>query len=128
VDSVNERDLQCGTYDIDNAIWIDNNISILSNVEAFEFLVGLAESEESKNAARYVTVDQAVGNNNLIRSIRIAILTTSQDQANQAKIQSKLASRKYALLDNFYEPNNDGQIRNIFSNTIELPNAIEAAR
>jgi type IV pilus assembly protein PilW len=127
VDSVNERDLQCGTYDIDGGNWIDSNVSILSNVEAFEFLVGLADAQDSKNASLYVTVDQ-VTDNNLIRSIRIAILTTSQDQVNQAYVQSKLALRKYALLDNFYEPNNDGQIRNIFSNTIELPNAIEAAR
>jgi type IV pilus assembly protein PilW len=123
--STSEKDLQCGTFDIDNNTWIDSNISILSNVEAFDFLVGLAATSDSKSTSRYVTVDQ-VTDNNLIRSIRIAILTTSQDQGDKNKLQSQLSTRKYALLDSVYEFT-DGQLRNIFSNTIELPNSIEAA-
>lgn len=124
--SVSDMNLLCGTYDIDAVNWVDSSVPILSNVEAFEFQVGLASNASSKNSASYVTVNQ-VDDVSLVRSIRIAVLTSSQNQNDVNAVQTDRKSRTYYLLDQEYELNNDGQIRNIFTNTIELPNAIETA-
>ncbi len=123
------RELRCRTYDHTNNNWFDVAVTIINNVELFEFQVGLANNPTDKYTARYVSVDTMKADNALeyLRSIRIAILTTSQDSSDTNKIQTKKKKRTYSLLDAPYLEITDGSLRNIFSNTIELPNLIESA-
>lgn len=129
-DTDTNRELRCRTYDIDNSTWFDTSVSIIDNVEAFEFQVGLAADASSKSAARYVSVDTIDGVNNtvsMIRAIRIMLLTTSQDSLKEAANQTVIKERIYSLMDAPYREITDGKLRTIFSNTIELPSLIESA-
>ena len=123
------RQLRCRTYDQGTKTWLDTPVTILNNVEYFEFQLGLAEQPSDRHASRYVSVDTMVNDNQLlhVRSVRIAILTTSQDSANLHQVQTNVEARTYGLLDAPFLTIDDGSLRNIFSNTIELPNAIETA-
>lgn len=131
------RELRCRTYDSLAGDWLDANpISIINNVQTFEFQVGLADDDKSKNASRYVSVDTLISeaNNLRIRSLRIAILTTSTDELNENRIQTKKKVRKYGVLDapqidGVEKPLTfeDGNLRNLFISTIELPGSIEGA-
>jgi type IV pilus assembly protein PilW len=126
----NLRQLRCRTFSRDTNDWLDQPTSIINNVERFEFQVGIAANEEDKFVARYVSLDTIEGDANInvkhIRSIRIAILTTSQDDID-TKIQSTVRDRTYILLDAPVFTINDSNLRNIFTNTIELPNMISTA-
>jgi len=131
-----ENELRCRTYDYLNNAWIDASpVSIVANVESFEFQVGIAADENSRNAARYVNIDTIINDTtgaitlNLVRSIRIALLTTSQDSLDPNKVQTTTGSRKYIILDGpmIETADDDSYLRQVFSNTIELPNMIESA-
>jgi len=131
-----ENELRCRTYNYDTNAWIDNAaVSIVANVESFEFQVGIAASESDRNVSRYVNIDTILLDNtgaisaNLIRSIRIALLTTSQDNLDANKVQSTQQARQYVILDGptITTAVNDSNLRQVFSNTIELPNMIESA-
>lgn len=124
-----EFELRCRTYNFNTKTWMDNPVSIVNNIESFEFQVGVASSEKDKNANRYVNIE-TINNNpditmNHFRSIRIAILTTSQNELDENKLTTNIQERKYTLLDGPLITKNDGNLRHIFSNTIELPNMIE---
>lgn len=129
-----ENELRCRTYDYANGIWLDNAVSIVDNIESFEFQLGLAESESNRNVARYLNVDTIITDTtaqftvNLIRSIRVSLLTSSQDNLNENKVQSSIGSRRYIVLDGplITTDENDSNLRQVFSNTIELPNMIES--
>ena len=128
------QDLVCSTYDVSSQSFLDpQNVSIINHVEQFEFQVGLASDIKEQNTARYVNLDTARADPNyhyLVRSIRIAILTSSLDTSDEDRIQSlrsKQLTRTYTLLDTKLEAANDGALRNIFMNTIELTNLIETA-
>jgi len=130
----NKRELRCRTYSIDDNNWLVPNgaaVSIVNNVETLEFQVGLAASEKEKSAARYVSVDQVITDkaNKYIRSIRVAILTTSTDELDTNRVQAKKTTRNYGVLDASLDDLsfNDGNLRNLFISTIELPGAIEGA-
>jgi type IV pilus assembly protein PilW len=124
------RQLRCRTFSRDLNDWLDQPISIINNVERFEFQVGVAASIKDRSAARYVSVDtienDASIDMNFVRSIRIAILTTSQDDID-TKVQSSLRKRTYSLLDSPIFTIEDDNLRNIFTNTIELPSMISQA-
>ena len=126
-----EFELRCRTYDYKNKVWIDDPVSIVNNIESLEFQVGIAASETDKNASRYVNIetihDDVTITINHFRSIRIAILTTSRDELDDKKLTTNIQERKYALLDGPVITTNDGNLRHVFSNTIELPNMIEGA-
>lgn len=125
------RDLRCRTFNRDTNLWLDPAVSIINNVERFEFQVGLAKNNDEKHVSRYVSIDTINNDTALdasfIRAIRIALLTTSQDDLNDKEVQSTLRERKYGVLDAPVFTINDSNLRNIFSNTIELPNMIESA-
>lgn len=129
--SINYQDLVCRTYDSQAGAWLGlSHVSIISNVARFEFQIGIADSAQLQNVARYVnlTTAQAIpGYDTLVRSIRIAILTTSQNTGS-ATVQSKKQARTYSLLDAPSFVLDDGTLRNIFINTIELTNLIETVR
>jgi len=132
-----ENELRCRTYDYLNNTWIDTAaVSIVANVETFEFQLGLAELEDDRNAARYVNMDTIINDDgsviiplSFVRSIRIALLTTSQDSLDANKVQTNAGSRKYVVLDGtmITTEDDDSYLRQVFSNTIELPNMIESA-
>lgn len=124
-----QQELICRTYDRQAADWLNGEapVSILSNVEQFHFQVGLAADINSKSAARYVSIDQ-LNDVKLLRSVRIAILTTGDDDATDAPLQTNITERNYTLLDGPQTSFNDGVFRQIFSNTVELPNSIESAQ
>jgi len=128
------QDLVCRTYDVQAGAWLGiAPVSIINHVARFEFQVGLASDARQQNVARYVnltTAEATAGYSTLVRSIRIAILTTSEDNTNTDRVQSIKQARTYSLLD--AEPletaDDDGALRNIFMNTIELTNLIETVR
>ncbi len=126
----NNRELRCRTYNKGIDQWVDvSPVTIINNVELFEFQVGVAPNLTSKNATRYVSMNTLIAENLLprVRSIRIALLTTSLDANNENKVQTTQQERVYSLLDAPYLSITDGNLRNIFSNTIPLINAIETA-
>jgi type IV pilus assembly protein PilW len=124
------RELRCQTFDRDTNSWLENSpVSIINNVERFEFQVGVASNSDSKNASQYVSLSTIASSSidlTLIRSFRIAVLTTSQDDVD-TKVQSTQRDRSYNLLDADTFTINDSNLRNLFMNTIELPNLIETA-
>ncbi|MEH6344911.1 MAG: PilW family protein [Bermanella sp.] len=128
------QDLVCRTYDTQAGAWLGNAaVSIINHVERFEFQVGLASDAQQQNTARYVnltTAEATASYSLLVRSIRIAILTTSQDNNNPNKVQSTKQARTYSLLDaeSFTTSTDDRTLRAIFMNTIELTNLIETVR
>lgn len=130
-----DKELRCRTYSRDNGDWLDAPVSIVDHVENMQFQIGIADPADptDKRSAAYVSVDQLADQGNtitqaLVRSIRISILTTSSDDSNDQKLQSNKEMRRYAVLDGPLLELEDGSIRNIFTNTIELPNAIETAQ
>jgi type IV pilus assembly protein PilW len=75
-----ENELRCRTYNYSTHEWIDTAaVSIVENVESFEFQLGIASQENDRNAARYVNLDAILTdttgdiNLNLVRSVRIAL-------------------------------------------------------
>lgn len=125
-----ERELRCRTYSRDIDDWLDAPVSIINNVERFEFQVGVSATSDDKSASRYVSIDTIESDANIdmnfIRSIRIAVLTTSQSDTD-GKVQSTLRKRTYNILDAPVFTIEDSNIRNIFTNTVELPNMIGQA-
>ncbi len=133
------RELRCRTYSRDNNAWLDDrSVSLITNVEGLEFQVGIAADKTSKYASTYVNVtrlqagslfDGTLIDMNNVRSIRIALLTTSMDSLDENKIQSNIRKRIFGVLDAPHDTYTftDGSLRNIFSNTIELPNMIEGS-
>jgi len=133
-----DRELLCRVYDMEANDWLLNSIgeaeaavSIITNVEAFEFQVGVASRRGSRDAAKYVSVDNIPVNADnltdieLIRSIRISLLTTSQNTTDENKSSTNQTTRTYSLMDAPYLVITDGNLRTLFNNTIELPNKIE---
>ncbi|EAT11138.1 prepilin-type N-terminal cleavage/methylation domain-containing protein [Bermanella marisrubri] len=130
-DAGSDRELRCRTVDTDTNTWIDQSaVSIVSNIELLELQVGVAADPTHRHASRYINmetfnpIDNTIGVSS-IRSIKLGILTTSQTEDNAA--QTNIKERKYVVLDSPVLTFNDGALRSIFSNTIELPNAIESA-
>jgi type IV pilus assembly protein PilW len=126
-------ELQCRTFDYGLNQWIDlAPVSIISGVESFEFQVGIAASEDDREASRYVNIDTLINDTtstilNSVRSIRIALLTTSRDELDANKVKTTKKERLYQVLDGPIIKSTDGNLRQIFSTTIELPNMIETA-
>jgi type IV pilus assembly protein PilW len=126
----NDRELRCRTYDTSINGWIENSpVTVINNVELLEFQVGVALNQTSKFAGRYVSVDTLIDESllRMVRSIRISLLTTSLDDTRSAKVNTNVQARTYSLLDAPQFTVTDGNLRNIFSNTIPLINAIERA-
>jgi prepilin-type N-terminal cleavage/methylation domain-containing protein len=128
------RELRCRTFNIDTDDWLDANaVSIINNVQSMEFQVGLALTDEDKSAVRYTSIDTAISEaaNKRIRSLRVAVLTTSTDALDTNRIQTRKKTRNYGVLDAPQADDaltfNDGNLRNLFITTIELPGAIEGA-
>ena len=136
-ESGSRREMRCRTYDIIAKDWLDNNaISIINNVQAFEFQAGLAATIDGSSASRYVSVETVIAESAIkyIRSLRVAILTTSSDELDSERIQTQQKTRQYGVLDAPQEDGtetpltfNDGNLRNLFISTIELPGSIESA-
>lgn len=130
-DQDSDMQLRCQAVDTDTNTWIDQNpVSIVSNIELLELQMGLASDVEKRHASRYVNIEtfnpmDPASNVNAVRSLKIGILTTSSTQENEG--QTNTDERQYVVLDSPILTFNDGLLRSIFSNTIELPNAIEMA-
>jgi type IV pilus assembly protein PilW len=125
-----DRDLRCRTYSTATNNWIElSAVTVINNVESFEFQVGVALNQTNKFAGRYVSVDTLIDETllKMVRSIRISLLTTSLDANRSAKVNTEVKARTYSLLDAPHLTFTDGNLRNIFSNTIPLINAIETA-
>ena len=123
-DKDSERELRCRTWNRESNEWIDSApVSIVANIEWMEIQVGIADGTEQRQAARYVNIDTDF-NNGEVRSIRVSLLTTSQDSTKNNKKITDSMSRTYGLLDGNYLTIEDGNLRNIFTSTIELPNMI----
>ncbi len=133
------KELRCRTYSRDTNTWLDaSSVSLINNVEGLEFQVGIAADSASKIASTYVNItrlqagalsDGTTIDMNHVRSIRIALLTTSTDRLDEDKIQSNQRKRIFGVLDAPHDTYTftDGSLRNIFSNTVELPNMIEGS-
>lgn len=130
----NLRELRCNTFDRDANNWLGGNaagVPIMNNIEQMEFLVGINDDQDGKSATRYVNIDTIITSPTLsvlnIRSIRVAILTTSTDDLEPNVLQSNTDEREYILLDAPTIRFNDSSLRNIFMTTIEFPNMIETS-
>jgi len=134
-DAGSEGELRCRAFNTSTGAWIDANpVSLVNNLELLEVQIGVANKSQDRQASRYVNLDtfnQEVNNLSLsvesIRSIKLAILTTSTNSDQPGMVQSDVKERKYVVLDSPILTFNDGTLRSIFSSTVELPNAIESA-
>ncbi|MFY0700781.1 MAG: PilW family protein [Bermanella sp.] len=124
------RQLRCRTFSRDTNDWLDQPTSIINNIERLEFQVGIASNISDQSASRYVSVDTIEADPNVdmnfVRSIRVSILTTSQNDIEE-KVQSTSRKRTYNILDSPVFTIEDTNLRNIFTNTVELPNMIGPA-
>lgn len=124
-----EYELRCRTYDYGDKTWIDNPVSIVNNVESLEMQIGIAAEKKDRNASKYINLSTLENDSSIeldnIRSIRIAVLTSSLDELDKNKVKTDIKDRSYSLLDGDLITTDDGNLRSIFSNTIELPNLIE---
>jgi type IV pilus assembly protein PilW len=133
----NNFELVCQSFDfLNNAPIDDQPVSIISGVESFEFQIGIALQENQRDAGRYMNVETfqspdpntgALYTVNQVRSIRIALLTSSRDELSPNKLKTDTKKRDYAVLDGPSVETEDANLRQIFSTTIELPNLIESA-
>jgi type IV pilus assembly protein PilW len=133
----NNFELVCQSFDPQNNVPIDDQpVSIISGVESFEFQIGIALQENQRDAGRYINVETFQSSDpntgdpytvNQVRSIRIALLTSSRDELSPNKLKTDTKKRDYAVLDGPSVPTEDANLRQIFSTTIELPNLIESA-
>ena len=122
------RELRCRTWNRADEEWLDSGaVSIVGNIEHMEFQVGVADDADDRHAAKYVNMNSTF-TNDLVRSIRISILTTSQDSSKEDKQFSNKSAREYGILDGPSFTITDSNIRNIFTSTIELPNLINTSR
>lgn len=133
-----DKELRCTTFNLNTNNWLgsdditkNQSVPILNNIETFQFQVGIAPSDDSPRTSRYVNVSTINTEENSlrkrVRSIRVAVLTSSTDSLSNKKIQTKKQSRQYNLLDADPLSFDDANLRNIFISTIELPAAIETA-
>lgn len=129
--SNSKRELRCRTFNRDTNDWLGAPVSLINNVERMEFQLGISNEEADPHVSQYVSVntlvDDPVRSVNHIRSIRLSILTTSQKNSADNTLNADKQSRTYGLLDAPVFSINDGNLRNIFNNTIELPNMINGA-
>jgi len=129
-DNDTDRELRCRTFDLRNNEWLDNAVSIINNVETMEFQIGVvpADQRSRKSAASYISLSSTDESSlPLIRSMRVSILTTSIDTEEENKLKTNVETRVYGILDAPHISITDGHLRNIFSSTVELVNAIETA-
>ncbi len=96
-----------------------------------EFQVGISNTDSDRTTSRYINLetfdsDPALSLNQ-VRSYRIALLTTSQDELDANKVKTNSEERQYNILDGPVLTIDDGNLRQVFSNTIELPNMIETS-
>ncbi len=120
------NELVCRVYDHDpddasGSGWRSAEAPILSNVESFQFLVGIAATEDDKSPARFVSIDE-VANHALVRAIRIGVLVSSSADKDQASTNT--LQQSFTLLGEALPTANmdDGRLRHIFTNTISPPN------
>jgi len=123
------RQLLCRVFNASTASWhSDNgNTTIINGVENLQVQLGMASDPSSRDTARYISIDRVSSDIDLIRSIRISIMVSSQDPLDDDNNTLLKFTKMYGLLDSTPVPYSDGYVRHIFSNTIDLPNAIYGA-
>ena len=130
-----EFELRCRTYNYDSdtgGAWLDGAaVSIVNNVQSMEFQIGISNTASDRTTSRYINLDTLDNDPalslNQVRSYRIALLTTSQDELDANKVKTNSEERQYSILDGPVLTIDDGNLRQVFSNTIELPNMIETS-
>lgn len=131
-----DKELRCITFDRDSNNWLNApssaaGVPIINNIERMDFLIGINPNPDARSTTQYVNIDAFTPPSLLsvlnIRSIRIAILTTSSDDIDTNALQSNTTQREYILLDAPTIKFNDSSLRNIFMTTIEFPNMIETS-
>lgn len=123
-----KKQLLCRVFNASTRIWhSDGNATIINGVENMQVQMGLASSKQDKESSTYVSIGPNV-DLNLIRSIRVSILVSSHDPDNEKNNSLRAFTKKYGLLDSEPVSMNDGYIRHVFTNTIDLPNMIAGAK
>jgi len=119
--------LMCRAFDGQTKAWLTTAASpILTGIETMEVLVGVSPNEESFNVSRYVSISDVItdGLNNQVRALRVSVLVTSQEQdANAAALETNKQVRTYAVLDKRLPDFEDGFLRHIFTTTIDFTNS-----
>lgn len=122
------RQLLCRVFNASTGSWHSTrNSTIINGVENLQVQLGMASDPSSRDTASYVSIDRVSSNIDLIRSIRLSIMVSSQDPLDNNNNTLRSFTKKYGLLDSTPVAYNDGYIRHVFSNTIDLPNAIYGA-
>lgn len=122
----NEGILMCRAFDGITKDWIANAAPMLTGIETMEVLVGIAPNDESQSVSQYVNIGDVLNQNlnNRIRSLRVSILVSSDEQdANANKQNTTVDTRTYSVLDRRLESVTDGNLRHVFTTTIDLPNS-----
>lgn len=128
-----ENELVCQVYDHNpistsdaDSGWQKNSAgqvigaqAILTNVESFQVLVGLAASDDDAQPSRYVTLNDTI-DHNLVRSLKIGVLVSSDQDPQSRPLQDE--GRTYFVLNEKLSIK-DTRIRHTFSSTISLVNA-----
>lgn len=121
------RQLLCRVFNITARTWQSvASVTIINGVESMHYQIGMARNKDDKEAARYLSLSGGE-DMNLIRSVRIAILVSSQDPSNTRARTLRPFEKTYGLLDSDPINTDDGFVRHVFSNTIDIPNMIAGA-
>lgn len=118
--------LMCRAFDGQTKAWIANAAPMLTGLDTMEVLVGIAPDEDTQSVSQYVNIDDVINQslNNRIRSLRVSILVSSDEQdANANKQNTNVQTRTYSVLDHRFDSVTDGNLRHIFTTTIDFPNS-----
>lgn len=119
----NDRTLMCQVFDGDTKAWVGAPVPLVTGVETMEFLVGVADGGGT-SVTRYLTVDQvdADGLENIVRSVRIALLMNSEEVDSAGEVDTNIQTRSYSVLDRRMPDYNDGNLRHVFTTTVSFLN------
>lgn len=122
------RQLLCRVFNASTRTWHSaGNATVINGIENMQIQMGMAAEKEDREATSYKAID-AANNLNLIRSIRVSILVSSQDPSDDSMTTVSRHTETYGLLDSEPVQYNDSFLRHIFTNTVDLPNMIATAK
>lgn len=115
--------LMCHVFDATTKSWIGSSVPLVSGIETMEFLLGVSTIDDDA-VSEYLTVDQvdARGLVNSVRSVRISLLVNSEEEDSESVHDTNIDDRSYSVLDRRITDFYDGNLRHIFTTTINFSN------
>jgi type II secretory pathway pseudopilin PulG len=101
-------------------------VPLVSGIDMMKFLFSV-DTDQNFIGDQYMNIDQVINGNwtNNIRSIKVGLVISSGFASDTDANTEAAHDRTYSLFGVSSNTINDGRLRQIFSNSIHLPNALE---